>query len=165
MIDKSSIKVGDKAIITTDNWFYAPDGRQYRAVFGTIKAVRSAEETLGIVPNAKSTNWYVEIGNMIIAGCQIHYVLKTDTCNIEDCFNWEYIEGEVRYYKSPSNIYKTVWLPTTVVAGDYCSGQFTCSHFDNEGGHPSCGLDMGDLKYDAEGKCPKPKKCLELKEV
>lgn len=105
MVDKNLIKIGDKVIITTDAWFYAPDGRQYRAVFGTIKNVKDAEKVLGITPNVRSTNWYVEIGNMIIAGCQIHYVLKTDKCNLDHSINWEYIEGMVHTYEAPSNIY------------------------------------------------------------
>ena len=75
------MKVGDKILITTKEWFIAPDGHQYRAVFGTVKGVRSDEETLGIKTNRGSTNWYVEIGNMIVAGCQIHYAIKTDTVN------------------------------------------------------------------------------------
>ncbi|MFW8567024.1 hypothetical protein [Orrella sp. 11846] len=72
------IKVGDNALITTDNWFYAPNGNSYRAVWGTVKAVSSDKEVLGINTNRNSTNWYVEIGNMIVAGCQIHYAVATD---------------------------------------------------------------------------------------
>lgn len=71
-----NIQPGDTVIVTCDNWFYAPDGREYRAVFGTVRAARTAEDTLGIRPNGKSTNWYLEIGNMTIAGCQIHYLVK-----------------------------------------------------------------------------------------
>ena len=73
------LKIGDKALITTDDWFYGPDGNQYKSVFGTIKGVHNSEETLGIKTNARSTNWYVTIGNMTIAGCQIHYIVKTDS--------------------------------------------------------------------------------------
>ena len=71
------ISIGDKALITCLAWFYAPDGQSYNAVFGTVKAVRSSEETLGIKTNAKSTNWYIEIGDMTIAGCQVNYAIKT----------------------------------------------------------------------------------------
>ena len=74
---------GKKYLITTDDWFFAPNGEQYTAVWGTVNAVLSAEETLGIQTNSKSTNWYVSIGNMIIAGCQIHYAVKCD----EVCFD------------------------------------------------------------------------------
>ena len=76
-----NIQIGCTALITTDNWFIAPDGQMYRAVFGAVKAIRNDEATLGVRTNAKSTNWYVEIGNMTIAGCQIHYAIKTDDCS------------------------------------------------------------------------------------
>mgnify|MGYP000871467567 FL=1 len=52
-----NIEIGKKALLTLDNWFYVPDGNNYRAVVGTGNAVKTAEETLGIRPNAKSTNW------------------------------------------------------------------------------------------------------------
>jgi len=71
-------KIGDKMLVTCDNWFYTPDGNTHRAVFGTVKGIHSDKTTLGIKTNDKSTNWYLEIGNMFIAGCQIHYAVKTD---------------------------------------------------------------------------------------
>lgn len=70
------MNIGTKLLITTDNWFFAPDGQNYRAVYGTVRGVFSDTETLGIKTNAKSTNWYVQIGKMCIAGCQIHYVIE-----------------------------------------------------------------------------------------
>lgn len=101
-----NIAIGEKALITTDNWFYAPNGQSYRAVFGTVKAVKSAEETLGIKPNAKSTNWYIEIGNMTIAGCQIHYAIKTDECNDGKALNWSSsAEHGAKEYELPCSIY------------------------------------------------------------
>lgn len=78
-----NLNVGDTVLLTTDNWFFAPDGRQYRAVFGTVYGIFNDHEVLGIKTNARSTNWYVGIGNMIVAGCQIHYAVKTDTCSFE----------------------------------------------------------------------------------
>lgn len=83
-----NIEVGQKALITCDAWFYAPNGQQYRSVFGTVKAVRSSEETLGVRTNAKSTNWYVEIGCMTIAGCQIHYVVRCNNCDTGRVMDW-----------------------------------------------------------------------------
>ena len=65
-------------LLTLDRWIVAPDGEQYKAVFGKITAVSSAKDTLGIETNKDSTNWYVTIGSMIIAGCQIHYAIQTD---------------------------------------------------------------------------------------
>lgn len=100
-----NIQVGDKALITLDNWFYAPDGRQYKAVHGTVKAVLGSEETLGIRTNARSTNWYVEIGDMTIAGCQIHYLVKTDACSFDPAMDYATGESGLREYMRPSNIY------------------------------------------------------------
>lgn len=36
------IKVGDKVLVTVDNWFHAPDGKSYRSVFGTVNAISGA---------------------------------------------------------------------------------------------------------------------------
>ena len=72
------LKIGEKYLITTDEWFVAPDGQQYKSAFGTFKKIHNDFETLGIKTNRGSANWFVEIGNIMIAGCQIHYVTKTD---------------------------------------------------------------------------------------
>lgn len=81
MSEQAIAKIGETYLITTDNWFFAPDGNNYKAVFGTVKSVQNDMDTLGIKTNAKSTNWYIAIGNMLIAGCQIHYAIKTTTCS------------------------------------------------------------------------------------
>lgn len=100
-----NIEVGQKALITTDCWFIAPDGKQYRSVFGTVKAVQSSEETLGVRTNARSTNWYVEIGCMTLAGCQIHYAIRTDSCNFDSVDDYSTSNGELNVYTRPSSIF------------------------------------------------------------
>jgi|SRR5215217_216338 len=75
------MQIGEKYLITADNWFYAPDGDHYRAVFGTVHGVIDSHEALGVRTNARSTNWYVAIGDTILAGCQIHYAMRTDKFN------------------------------------------------------------------------------------
>ena len=70
--------VGYKYLVTTDRFFVAPDGLQYQAVFGTVRAIKDTETLWGIKPNRNSANWFLHIGNMVIAGCQIHYAIK---CN------------------------------------------------------------------------------------
>ena len=74
-------ELGKKYLITTDNWFHAPDGDSYRAVFGTITDICSDKDSLGIKTNRHSTDWYVIIGNMMVAGCQVHYCIQTDNVN------------------------------------------------------------------------------------
>lgn len=71
--------IGKKVLINTEQWFVAPDGESYKAVHGTLHGVHTDSETLGVRTNAKSTNWYVSIGDMIIAGCQINYLILCDT--------------------------------------------------------------------------------------
>jgi hypothetical protein len=70
--------IGRKVLVTVDNWFYGPNGRQYRAVFGTLNAIQNAEQVLGIKVSARSHDWYMTVGNTTIAGCQIHYAMLCD---------------------------------------------------------------------------------------
>lgn len=99
--------IGDEVLITTDNWFVAPDGKQYRSAFGTLHSINSDEATLGVRTNDRSTNWYVQIGNLTIAGCQIHYAVKTDreSVNFDHCDDYTTKDGEVKSYVRPTLIY------------------------------------------------------------
>jgi len=99
------IAVGRKALINTDSWFVAPNGQQYSAAFGTVRAVSSDQETLGVKTNARSTNWYVVLGNMTIAGCQIHYAVECDTVNNGDAEEWFIEGGELKRVIRPTRIY------------------------------------------------------------
>ena len=72
-------------LITTEGWFYAQDGQQYKAVWGRAK-VYKAEDLLGIRPR-RAENWFVLVGDgdgtLFIGGCQINYVQacpKPPTC-------------------------------------------------------------------------------------
>ena len=69
-----------KYLITADAWFYAPDGNQYKSVWGEVEIV--SDSILGIKTNVRSSNWFAKIGSeekhVIIAGCQIHYACKSD---------------------------------------------------------------------------------------
>lgn len=101
-----NIEVGEKALVTVDNWFFAPDGKSYRAVYGRVKGCFTAEETLGIKPNGRSTNWYLEIGNVTIAGCQIHYAVKTDFCSSDRATDWQADAANgLKEYDRQSSIY------------------------------------------------------------
>lgn len=75
------IEKGKNYLVTPDNWFYGPDGHQYRAVYGPAEVI-TAMQGLGFNP-VRSTNWYVRVGtdkeHVLIAGCQIHYAVRTDS--------------------------------------------------------------------------------------
>lgn len=99
------LKVGKKCLITTDCWFVAPDGKEYKSVFGTVRAILSSEQSLGVKTNSKSTNWYVEIGNMLIAGCQIHYAFACDEVELGPTETYSENQGVCTVYERPSKIY------------------------------------------------------------
>lgn len=71
------IKNGEYYLITTDNWFLAPDGNQYKAAWGKCEII-TTEEAFSFKPLRPSTNWFVKCGNIIIGGCQIHYAIECD---------------------------------------------------------------------------------------
>ncbi|WP_273691684.1 hypothetical protein [Ketogulonicigenium vulgare] len=94
------MKIGKKYLISCDAFFMTPDGDSYQAVFGTVHGVQDAEQVLGIKTNSRSTNWYVVIGDMIIAGCQIHYAMRADSYNPEPSRHAEIDHGGVRHQSS-----------------------------------------------------------------
>lgn len=75
------IQQGKKYLITTDDWFIAPDGESYKSAWGIVY-LGTIEETLGFTPARPSTNWFAEVGgngkHIIIAGCQIKYVIRCE---------------------------------------------------------------------------------------
>ena len=65
--------------------------------------------------------------------------------------------------------YKIVLMPIKVPNNKYCwgsdSGQpLICTHFDSEGGHPTCSLGF-DLPIYCGNDVLKPRECKNLKEV
>lgn len=97
-----------KYLITTDNWFYAPNGLKYRSVWGDVKIVE--DSLLGIKTNRNSSNWYAYVGNeengMIVAGCQIHYAIRCDESpNTDYVIELNYDAGKSNEIRRPSEIY------------------------------------------------------------
>lgn len=99
------IEVGKRVLVTTDNWFTAPDGKKYNAAFGTVRAVRSDEQVLGIKTNRGSTNWYVELGRLTIAGCQVHYAVECDEVDAGYVEDWVIVDGACKPHIRPTQIY------------------------------------------------------------
>jgi hypothetical protein len=95
-------------LITTDNWFYAPDGQLYRSVFGNVEILK--DSILGVETNRNSTNWFLKVGtdenHVIIAGCQIHYAVKTNNVNFDDVIDFS--QENLSNYVRPSHIYKAI---------------------------------------------------------
>ena len=98
------LTIGCNYLITTDAWFIAPDGNNYRAVFGELRAIQTDAEHLGIQTNRHSSNWYIVIGNMAIAGCQVHYAIKTNYFNQDAPFREIEYKGELLSKRSSHRI-------------------------------------------------------------
>lgn len=97
-----------KYLITTDGWFYAPDGKQYRAVWGEVEIVE--DTVLGVKTNRNSSNWYAKVGSdknhIIVAGCQIHYAVKTETKpDTNEVLNYSTSDNGINNFKRPTGIY------------------------------------------------------------
>lgn len=64
---------------------------------------------------------------------------------------------------------KTVLMPIKVPEGDCCWDNSIawggiCTHFGNEGGHPTCALGF-DLPLYSNNEVKKPKECLNLEDI
>jgi hypothetical protein len=86
--------IGKKVLVTTSEWFYAPDGKSYRAVHGTFRTTYLADEILGGSAGRDHANWLLEIGDMVIAGCQVNYIIQCDEVNTEPAVEWTSIETQ-----------------------------------------------------------------------
>lgn len=96
-------------LITCDNWFYAPDGKQYNAVWGNVKILQDSE-VQGIKTNARSANWFACVGteenHVIVAGCQIHYSVRCDKKPHTGAVSEKRLhEGKQITYNREGNIY------------------------------------------------------------
>lgn len=98
-----------KYLITTNNWFIAPDGKTYRAVWGEVVIVE--DTILGVKTNRNSVNWYAKIGSdekhAIIAGCQINYAIRCEKQPENKCsenYSWNEKEAAI-FSELPPVIY------------------------------------------------------------
>ena len=95
-------------LLTTSEWFIAPDGKQYRSVWGKVEIV--SDEILGVKTNRNSVNWYAKVSgethHIIIAGCQINYAIQTDDKpHSGSAPTWDMHEGKVIENERPCSIY------------------------------------------------------------
>lgn len=97
-----------KYLITTDGWFTAPNGKQYKAAWGNVEIIE--DTSLGLKTNRNSTNWYAKVGSednhIIIAGCQIHYAIKCENepaCQPSE--DWQADANKLHVFDAPNKIY------------------------------------------------------------
>lgn len=97
-----------KYLITTDNWFTAPDGKEYKAVWGNVEILE--DKFLGVTTNRNSSNWFAKVGSeenhIIIAGCQIHYAARCETKpNTSDVENYVTGDNGCKRFETPTRIF------------------------------------------------------------
>ncbi|HBH48687.1 MAG TPA: hypothetical protein DDX98_08600 [Bacteroidales bacterium] len=96
-------------LVTTNDWFYGPDGSQYKAVWGRVEILK--DETLGIKNERGHANWFVAVGRgessrAIIAGCQIHYAVECPEPPISThTKHWTEQGGKCSEYLAPNPVY------------------------------------------------------------
>lgn len=101
--------IGKKVLITTSGWFYAPDGKQYRSLYGTLIGIHEAGKTLGFIPNRSHANWFIEVGKITIMGCQVLYFIQCDERpNLGTASDWSFDKDKgLEQYERPSAIFET----------------------------------------------------------
>ena len=99
--------IGKTYLITMDAWFTAPNGMRYNCVFGTVRSIINAADQLGITVNSRSMNFYINIGNLSIAGCQVHYAVECERIdtNLGGVYDFTIKDGEIICYIRDSYIY------------------------------------------------------------
>lgn len=99
-------RIGKKVLVTTSDWFYAPDGLEYKAVFGTLKAIEESSKIVGFnTTRGHYANWVYTIGNLVVMGCQVQYIVYTDEVNSTQMVSdWHSDHGVIQ---RPNRIYIT----------------------------------------------------------
>lgn len=103
MIDKF---INQKVLITTSEWFVGPDGKDHKAVWGTLKGVYEAGKHLGFIPNRAHANWFYEVGDIIMMGCQVKYICLCSEQPKEDVQAWTFEKDDTlpKTYTAPFKI-------------------------------------------------------------
>lgn len=69
---------GKKYLLTTDEWFVAPDGLKYNSIYGRVE-IKRFDDLFGFTPRGHA-NWLVSLegGRINIAGCRVNYAMQLE---------------------------------------------------------------------------------------
>lgn len=100
-----NLEVGKKVLITTQEFFVAPDGLQYKSVLGSFMGVHSSEELLSNTETYETPRkWYLRVGSMMIPESQVNSIVITEEAMLGGVK--EYLSSfEKNGYTRPSFIY------------------------------------------------------------
>lgn len=97
--------VGQKILVTTNGWFYGTDGKLYRGAWGTLHGVHEAKAVIGIDPVRGNANWFIEIGDMVIMGCQVMYFMACPEAPPERNIADHKTDNGLNEFERPSEIF------------------------------------------------------------
>lgn len=99
--------VGKNVLITTQSFFTAPDGKEYKSVWGELKGIHEAKDYFGFIPNRAHANWFIEIGCMFIMGCQgLYFILCEKEPSTERRQAWTFDAANgIKEFDAPTLIY------------------------------------------------------------
>lgn len=78
-----------EVLITTHEWFVAPNGKRYGSIYGTFKGVFESEDG--------SEKLYVNIGNAVIAESQINCIIDDAASIFAIGYATKGIRGDLEY--------------------------------------------------------------------
>lgn len=96
MMNSFEYYLNKNVLITTLNWFYAPNGVAYRSIYGKVSYIHLDE--------SKKIQ-YVEMGNVFISGTEILNMIITDSINSSDANDYIIEDGNVSKVNRPSHIF------------------------------------------------------------
>lgn len=100
--------IGKKVLVTVEDWFYGGDGQMYKAIWGELKAIKKVDDLIGFATTRAHANWVYEIGDTVISGCRINYIVKCEKKpKTKGHKNYVEREGKCVIFTSPNAIYIT----------------------------------------------------------
>jgi hypothetical protein len=96
--------IGKKVLITTGAYFIGPDGKEHRAIWGTLDGIHKVPREYQ--PPRGMANWYYEIAGMCVMGCQVNYIgLCPEKPSSPDISTFLTKDFEVKETSLPNAIY------------------------------------------------------------
>lgn len=97
--------IGKKVLVSCSDWFIAPDGKEYKAAWGTLNGIVS-DEDMKLKMARMHANFYLLVGKFMIAGCEAKFVIESEQRpNTEESLGWTHHEGNLKTFSRPSLIY------------------------------------------------------------
>lgn len=99
--------IGQKVLAQTSAYFVGPDGKDHNAIWGTLNGINKVPKELGFIPNRNMANWYYEIGDTVIMGCQINYMSLCPDEPKDNVESWGLKDNIIVPYITPHKIFIT----------------------------------------------------------